>query len=93
MIRGFDDREPHAAVGHNAIVHNATVGEHSLVGMAATVLDGATVEPYSVVAADSLLTEGQRVESGTLVAGSPAEVVERRPSHGLDSVARAACSL
>ena len=36
--------EEHAAVGHNAIVHNATVGEHSLVGMATTVLDGATVE-------------------------------------------------
>jgi len=67
--------EPHAAVGHNAIVHNATVGEHSLVGMGATVLDRATIEPYSVVAADSLVTEDQRVESGTLVAGSPAEVL------------------
>jgi len=67
--------EPRAAVGHNAIVHNATVGEHSLVGMGATVLDRATVEPFSVVAADSLVTEGQRVEEGTLVAGSPAEVL------------------
>jgi len=67
--------ESHAAVGHNAIVHNATVGEHSLVGMGATVLDGATVEPYSVVAANSLVTEGTTVASGTLVAGAPAEVL------------------
>lgn len=72
--------EPHAAVGHNAIVQNATVGEHSLVGMGATALDGAVVEPYSVVAANSLLTEGQRVESETLVGGSPAEVLRE----GLD---------
>ena len=64
-----------AAVGHNAIVHNATVGEHSLVGMNATVLDDATVEPYSVVAANSLVRESQRVESGTLVGGTPAEVL------------------
>ena len=62
-----------AAVGHNAIVHNATIGEHSLVGMHATVLDDATVEPYSVVAAQSLVLEGQRVDSGTLVGGTPAE--------------------
>ncbi|MFC7073523.1 gamma carbonic anhydrase family protein [Halovenus rubra] len=64
-----------AAVGHNAIVHNATVGNHSLVGMNATVLDEATVEPYSVVGANSLVTEEQVVESGTLVGGTPATVL------------------
>lgn len=65
-----------AAVGHNAIVHNATVGEHSLVGMNATVLDRAVLEPYSVVGANSLVTEGQRVESETLVGGTPASVLK-----------------
>ncbi|SDK03932.1 Carbonic anhydrase or acetyltransferase, isoleucine patch superfamily [Halovenus aranensis] len=67
--------EENAAVGHNAIVHNATVGEHSLVGMNATVLDDAMLEPYSVVGANGLVTEGQRVESETLVGGTPAEVL------------------
>lgn len=64
-----------AAVGHTAIVHNATVGEHSLVGMGATVLDDAVVEPYSVVGANSFVPSGQQVETGTLVAGTPAEVL------------------
>lgn len=64
-----------AAVGHNAIVHNATVGERSLVGMHATVLDDSVLEPQSMVAAKALVTEGTRVETGTLVGGMPAEVL------------------
>ncbi len=67
--------ENRAAVGHNAIVHNATVGERSLVGMHATVLDDAVLEPQSVVAAKALVTQGTRVESGTLVGGAPADVL------------------
>jgi len=64
-----------AAIGHNAIVHNATLGENCLVGMHATVLDDAVVEPYSMVAAQALVTEGTTVETGTMVGGSPAQVM------------------
>ena len=68
--------EEHAAVGHNAIVHNATVGEHSLVGMHATVLDDAVLEPYSAVAAKALVMEDQQIPSYTMVGGSPAETIK-----------------
>lgn len=64
---------PYAAVGHDAIVHNARLGERSLVGMDATVLDGAELEPRSVVAAGSVVLEDTTVESRTLVGGTPAE--------------------
>ena len=64
---------PRAAVGHNAIVHNATVGERALVGMHATVLDDATVQTRGVVGAKGLVPEGRVVESETLVGGVPAE--------------------
>jgi len=70
-----------AAVGHNAVVHNATVGERSLVGMHATVLDDAVLEPRSVVAAKALVPEDERIESGTLVGGVPAGVLRE----GLDA--------
>lgn len=66
---------PGAAVGHNAIVHNATIGERSLVGMHATVLDDAVLDPQSIVAASALVRGGTRVESGTLVGGVPAGVL------------------
>ncbi len=67
--------EENAAVGHNAIIHNATIGEHSLVGMGTTVLDSAVLEPYSAVGANSLVVEDQRIESGTLAVGTPAETI------------------
>ncbi|MFC6721753.1 gamma carbonic anhydrase family protein [Halobacteriaceae archaeon SHR40] len=68
--------EENAAVGHNAIVHNATIGEHSLVGMGSTVLDEAVLEPYSAVAADALVLEEQTIPTLTMAGGAPAETIK-----------------
>ncbi len=68
--------EANAAVGHNAVIHNARIGEHSLVGMGSTVLDEAALEPYSAVAANALVLEGQTIESLTMAAGAPAETIK-----------------
>jgi len=67
---------PYATVGHNAIVHAATVGERAMVGMGAIVLDRATIGDESLVGANSLVTEGTDVPDSVLVAGTPAEVVK-----------------
>lgn len=67
---------PYATVGHNAIVHAATTGERSMVGMGAIVLDNAAVGEEALVAANSVVTEGTEVPDSTLVAGTPAEVVK-----------------
>ena len=67
---------PFATVGHNAIVHNATVGERAMVGMGAVVLDRSTIGPKSLVGANSTVTEGTEVPRSVLVAGTPAEVVK-----------------
>ena len=74
--------EENAAVGHNAIVHNARIGEHSLVGMHATVLDDAVLEPYSAVAAKALVLEEQRIPSLSLAGGSPAETIKEDLDEG-----------
>ena len=67
---------PRATVGHNAIVHAATVGERAMVGMGAIVLDHAEIGTESLVGANSLVTEGTTVPDSVLVAGTPAEVVK-----------------
>ncbi|MFB7598047.1 gamma carbonic anhydrase family protein [Streptomyces sp. NPDC056160] len=62
------------SIGHNAVVHGATVEDDCLVGMGATVLNGAVIGAGSLVAAQALVPQGMRVPPGSLVAGVPAKV-------------------
>ncbi|GHH93192.1 gamma carbonic anhydrase family protein [Streptomyces capillispiralis] len=62
------------SIGHNAVVHGATVGDDCLIGMGATVLNGAVIGAGSLVAAQALVPQGMEVPPGSLVAGVPAKV-------------------
>jgi carbonic anhydrase/acetyltransferase-like protein (isoleucine patch superfamily) len=62
------------SIGHNAVVHGATVEDDCLVGMGATILNGAVIGAGSLVAAQALVPQGMRVPPGSLVAGVPAKV-------------------
>jgi carbonic anhydrase/acetyltransferase-like protein (isoleucine patch superfamily) len=62
------------SIGHNAVVHGATVEDDCLIGMGATVLNGAVIGAGSLVAAQALVPQGMRVPPGSLVAGVPAKV-------------------
>ena len=62
-------------VGHNAIVHSCTVGDHCLIGMGAIVLDHAEIGDYSIVGAGSLVTGGKKFPPRSLILGSPAKLV------------------
>ena len=64
-------------VGHGAILHACTVGDRSLIGMGATVLDGAIVQSHVMVAAGTLVPPGKVLESGYLYMGNP--VKQARP--------------
>ena len=64
-------------VGHGAILHACTVGDRSLIGMGATVLDGAVIESHVMVAAGTLVPPGKVLESGYLYMGNP--VKQARP--------------
>jgi carbonic anhydrase/acetyltransferase-like protein (isoleucine patch superfamily) len=62
------------SIGHNAVVHGATVEDDCLIGMGATVLNGAVIGAGSLVAAQALVPQGMRIPPGSLVAGVPAKV-------------------
>jgi carbonic anhydrase/acetyltransferase-like protein (isoleucine patch superfamily) len=62
-------------IGHRVIVHSAAVGDHSLVGMGAILLNRARVGSRSLVGAGALVTEDKQFEDGKLILGSPAKAV------------------
>ncbi len=61
-------------IGHRAIVHGATIGDHSLVGMGATILNGAVIGRNCLVGANALVTEGKVFPDGSLIIGAPARL-------------------
>ena len=62
-------------IGHNAVVHGATVGDNSLIGINSTVLNGVNIGKNVLVGSNSLITEGKSIPDGVLVLGSPGRVV------------------
>ncbi len=65
----------YVTIGHAAMIHACAIGDESLIGMQATVLDGAVIGAQSIVGAGALVTKGTEVPPGSLVLGTPAKVI------------------
>ena len=62
-------------IGHQAMLHGCTVGEGSLIGIQAVVLNAAVIGKGCLVGAGAVITEGKTFADGTLILGAPAKVV------------------
>ena len=70
-------------VGHHAIVHGCEVGDYSLIGINAVVLNNAKIGKYCTIGANALVTQGQEIPDYSVVLGSPGKVVRQiDPSEG-----------
>ncbi len=63
-------------IGHRVIVHSASVGDNSLIGMGAILLNRARIGANSLVGAGALVTEGKAFEDGQMILGSPARAIK-----------------
>lgn len=61
-------------VGHNAVLHGCMIGDRTLIGMGAVVLDGARIGKDCIIGAGSLVTKNTVIPDGSLVMGSPAKI-------------------
>ena len=62
-------------VGHLVMLHGCTIGDESLIGIGATVLNRARIGKHCLVGAGSLVTEGKEFPDGSMIMGSPAKFV------------------
>lgn len=69
-------------VGHKAMLHGCEVGDYSLIGIGAVVLNGVKIGRNCIIGANALITEGKIIPDNSLVVGQPGKVVrERDPAH------------
>jgi carbonic anhydrase/acetyltransferase-like protein (isoleucine patch superfamily) len=62
-------------IGHNAIVHGCTIGDNTLIGMGAIIMNGAKIGNNCLVGAGALVTQNTVVPDGSLAFGNPARVI------------------
>jgi carbonic anhydrase/acetyltransferase-like protein (isoleucine patch superfamily) len=62
-------------VGHRVIIHSALVGDGSLIGMGAILLNRAKIGRTSLVGAGSLVTEDKAFDDGMMILGQPARAL------------------
>ncbi|GGU67789.1 hypothetical protein GCM10009504_25890 [Pseudomonas laurentiana] len=62
-------------IGHNAMLHGCTVGDYSLIGINAVILNGVRIGKHCIIGANALIPEGKEIPDGSLVMGSPGKIV------------------
>ena len=63
-------------IAHKAMLHGCTIGENSLIGMGATILNNAVIGSNCLIGAGALITEGKVIPDNSMVLGSPGKVVK-----------------
>ena len=62
-------------IGHQAMLHGCTIGDGSLVGIQAIILNNASIGRDCLVAAGAVVLEGKVFPDRSLIVGAPARVV------------------
>ena len=60
------------------MLHSCTIGDNSLIGIGATVLNGVQIGRNCLIGAHALVTEGKIIPDNSLVLGAPGKVVKDR---------------
>ena len=77
-------------VGHQVMLHGCTIGDESLIGIGATVLNRARIGKHCLVGAGSLVTEGKEFPDGSMIMGSPAKVVRQLTPEQIEGLRKSA---
>ena len=62
-------------IGHQAMLHGCVIGDNSLIGIGATVLNGTKIGRNCLVGAHALIGEGKEIPDNSMVLGMPGKIV------------------
>lgn len=77
-------------IGHQAMLHGCTIGDGTLIGIQAVVMNGAVIGPSCLVGAGAVVTEGKSFPERSLILGAPAKVVRPLSDADVAGLERAA---
>lgn len=77
-------------VGHMVMLHGCTIGDGSMVGIRATVLNGSVIAENSLVGAGALVAENKSFNPGVVLMGMPARVAKTMDDEKAARMPRAA---
>ena len=64
-------------IGHIVMLHGCTIGDNSLIGIGAVILNKAKIGKNCIVGAKALITENKEIPDNSLVVGAPGRVVRK----------------
>ncbi len=67
--------ERNVSIGHIVMLHGCTIGENSLIGIGAIILDKAVIGKNCLIGAGTIVTPNKVIPDGSLVLGAPGRVV------------------
>lgn len=77
-------------VGHQAMLHGCTIGDHSLIGIQAVVLNGASIGRNCLIGAGALIPEGKTIPDNSLVVGAPGRVKRELTAEEIEALGQGA---
>ena len=80
----------HVTVGHQVMLHGCTIGDETLIGIGAIVLNNARIGRNCLVGAGALVTEGKEFPDGSMIIGSPAKAVRQLSPEQIEGLRRSA---
>jgi carbonic anhydrase/acetyltransferase-like protein (isoleucine patch superfamily) len=78
------------SVGHMAMVHGCTIGDCTLIGIGAVILNHAVIGKNTLVGAKTLIPERKTFPDGVLILGQPGKVVRELRPEEIESLQRSA---
>ncbi len=73
-------------IGHLVMLHGCTIGDNSLIGIGAVILNNVKIGKNCIIGAKALITENKEIPDNSLVVGSPGRVIRKLTNEEIQAV-------